>query len=147
MKPTPSNWTRFTSAVYYQDAARAIDWLCEAFGFEVRIKVLDPDGRVRHSELTYGDGLVMVAQESASDQRSYMSSLRSPRSLGERGTQAIMFYVDDADAHCRHASALGAEIVSPPTTTDYGAQYWSDRGYAARDPEGHIWWIAQRLRG
>ena len=79
MKPTPSNWTRFTSAVYYQDAARAIDWLCEAFGFEVRIKVLDPDGRVRHSELTYGDGLVMVAQESASDQRSYMSSLRSPR--------------------------------------------------------------------
>lgn len=113
MKPAPSNWTRFASAVYYQDANRAIEWLCDAFGFEVRLKVMDERGRIRHSELTYGGGLV----------------------------------IDDADAHCAHAAARGADIVAPLTTTDYGAEYWSDRTYGARDPEGHVWWIAQRLRG
>jgi hypothetical protein len=51
MKPTPSGWPRFTSAIVYKDAAAAIDWLCDAFGFEVRIKVegdaaLDPEGHV-----------------------------------------------------------------------------------------------------
>ncbi len=146
MKPTPSNWTRFASAIYYQDAARAIDW-CDAFGFEVRLKVTDQAGRIKHSELTYGDGLVMVAEEHDDDARPYINRLRSPKSLGACGTQAIMFYVDDADAHCEHARARGADIVSPPTTTDYGPEYWSDRSYAARDPEGHVWWIAQRLRG
>jgi uncharacterized glyoxalase superfamily protein PhnB len=33
MKPTPSDWPRMSSSIFYQDAAAAIDWLCEAFGF------------------------------------------------------------------------------------------------------------------
>jgi uncharacterized glyoxalase superfamily protein PhnB len=35
MKPTPSDWPRMSSAVVHQNAAAAIDWLCDAFGFEV----------------------------------------------------------------------------------------------------------------
>lgn len=34
MKPTPSDWPRLSSSLYYQDAGRMIDWLCQAFGFE-----------------------------------------------------------------------------------------------------------------
>jgi uncharacterized glyoxalase superfamily protein PhnB len=33
-----------------------------------------------------------------------------------------------------------------PTTTDHGAEYWTDRSYLAVDPEGHRWWFMQRLR-
>ena len=39
MKPTPKGWPRISSAVFYDDAAAAIDWLCRVFDFEVRLKV------------------------------------------------------------------------------------------------------------
>ena len=62
MKAPPSGWPRIASAVYYEDAAAAIDWLCRAFGFEVRVKIEGEGGSIKHSELTYGDGLIMVAR-------------------------------------------------------------------------------------
>ena len=63
MKDTPGGWPRISSAIYCRDPARMIDWLCDAFGFEVRIKVEGDGGRIEHSELTYGEGLVMVSRE------------------------------------------------------------------------------------
>ncbi|MGH8231782.1 MAG: VOC family protein [Steroidobacteraceae bacterium] len=146
MKPAPSDWPRCSSSVFYQDAAAAIEWLCKAFGFKLRLKVEDRDGRIEHSELVYDGGLVMVAQEDAQASRSWKSVMRSPRSLDGASTQAIMFFVDDVDRHCEQARAHGARIVHEPETHDYGADYWADRSYAALDPEGHIWSIVQRLR-
>src|SRR5437867_12327343 len=61
MKNTPKGWPRISPAVIYHDAAGAIDWLCRAFGFEVRIKVEGDKGRIEHSELVIGDGVIMVA--------------------------------------------------------------------------------------
>jgi uncharacterized glyoxalase superfamily protein PhnB len=66
--------------------------------------------------------------------------------LGSANTQCLMFYVDDAEAHCALARAHGARIVEEPAVHDYGDDYWSDRSYGAIDPEGHLWWITQRLR-
>lgn len=151
MKPAPSDWPRFSSSIFYQDAAAAIDWLCRAFGFEIRLKVEGEGGRIEHSELTYGEGLIMVGQEAGeagqdSRGRKWKSLMRSPRSLGGHCTQSIMFFVDDADAHCAHARAAGATIVEEPATQDYGEEYWADRSYGALDVEGHMWWITQRIR-
>jgi uncharacterized glyoxalase superfamily protein PhnB len=139
MKPTPPGWPRISSAVFYQDAAKAIDWLCDAFGFEVRLKVEGEKGTIEHSELTYGEGLLMVSQ--AGKRPNY----RSPGQAGGN-TQAMMVYVDDVEAHCARARAAGAKIVEEPTVHDYGDEYWSDRGYECVDPEGHHWWFYQRLR-
>ncbi len=61
MKPAPKNWPRISAAVFYDDAAAAIDWLCTTFGFSVRIKVAGEDGAVLHSELEFGGGVIMVA--------------------------------------------------------------------------------------
>jgi uncharacterized glyoxalase superfamily protein PhnB len=146
MKPPPSDWPRLSSAVVYQDAATAIDWLCAAFGFEIRLKIEGSNGRIEHSELTYGEGLIMVAQEALQAERPWKRVLRSPKSLNGDTTQSIMMFVDDAEAHCAHARAHGARIVEEPATHDYGADYWADRSYGAVDPEGHLWWITQRLR-
>jgi uncharacterized glyoxalase superfamily protein PhnB len=146
VKPSPSDWPRFTSAVFYQDAVAAIDWLCNAFGFEVRLKVEGEGGRIEHSELTYGEGVIMVGQEDTNSARSLKRVMRSPKSLGGMVTQSIMFYVDDADAHCQHARAHGARIIDEPATHDYGEDYWADRSSGALDPEGHMWWITQRVR-
>ena len=146
MKPAPSDWPRFSSAVFYQDAAAAITWLCEAFGFEVRLKIEGEGGRIEHSELAYGEGVVMVAQESPAAARVWKRTMRSPKSLQGAATQNIMFYVDDVDAHCARARAAGAVIVEAPETHDYGPDYWTDRSYGALDPEGHLWWVTQRIR-
>src|SRR3984957_14257355 len=103
MKPTPSGWPRMSSAVVCQDAAAAIDWLCDAFGFEIRLKVEGDGGRIEHSELTYGEGLIMVGQESPQSERLWKRAMRSPKSLQGSATQSLMFFVDDAQAHCEHA--------------------------------------------
>jgi len=147
MKPPPRDWPRLSSSVFYQDAQAAIDWLCRAFGFAVRLKVEGEGGRVEHSELTYGEGLVMVGQEGGSSaERPWKARMRSPRSVDGANTQCLMLFVDDADAHCAHARQHGAQIVEEPATHDYGDDYWTDRSYGALDPEGHLWWITQRVR-
>lgn len=144
MKPTPPGWPRIASAVYYDDPRQAIDWLARAFGFEVRIKVEGPDGRIEHSELVFGEGVVMVgASRKDNPEWAYR---RSPRAIGGANTQNMMVYVDDVEAHCRRAREAGARIVAEPKTVDYGEEYWTDRGYEAEDIEGHRWWFYQRLR-
>jgi uncharacterized glyoxalase superfamily protein PhnB len=145
MKPTPTGWPRIASSLYYEDAAGAIDWLCKAFGFEVRLKVDGDDGAIVHSELVFGEGLIMVASAKRDD-RADRAFCRSPRAIGGGNTQNMMVYVDDVEAHCRRARQAGAKIVMEPKTTDYGEDYWTDRGYEAEDPEGHHWWFYQRLR-
>jgi uncharacterized glyoxalase superfamily protein PhnB len=142
MKPTPPDWPRISSALYYENAARAIDWLCSAFGFEVRLKVEGEGGRIEHSELSYGEGLIMAGEAS----KKTFPYRRSPKSAGGINTQNMMVYVDDVDAHCKRSREAGARIVAEPENHDYGGDYWLDRGYECEDLEGHHWWFYQRLR-
>jgi uncharacterized glyoxalase superfamily protein PhnB len=145
MKPTPPGWPRISSAVHYDDPAGAIDWLCRAFGFECRLKIETGDGGIAHSELVLGGGVIMVGG-GKNDPRPERVHRRSPRAVGGVNTQSMMVYVDDVEAHCKRAREAGGTIVSEPTTTDYGEDYWTDRGYEVEDPEGHHWWFYQRLR-
>jgi uncharacterized glyoxalase superfamily protein PhnB len=140
--PTPSNWPRISSALYYDDARAAIDWLCRAFGFSVRLLIDGEGGGVEHSELLYGEGLIMVGQPKP---EKFPQAL-SPSRVGGANTQSMMVYVDDVEAHCARARAAGAVIVKEPSTVDYGEEYWMDRGYECRDIGGHHWWFYQRLR-
>ena len=108
----------------YRDARAAIEWLEEAFGFR-RHQVADgPDGSVVHAELTYGDGIVMLASEREDGGR-----------FGHHAGQSWLYVVvEDADAHYERAKAAGAEIAAEPTDQVYGS-----RDYSARDPEGNLW--------
>jgi uncharacterized glyoxalase superfamily protein PhnB len=146
MKKPPEGWPRISSALFYDNAAAAIDWLCKAFGFEVRLKIEGEGGRIEHSELTFGEGLIMVGEAGGKASRPKQLPTQSPRSLGGVNTQALCVCVDDADAHCARARAAGAVIVDEPTNSDYGDDYWEDRTYRAEDLEGHQWWFMQRMR-
>src|SRR5262245_45911689 len=103
MKKTPPGWPRISSSLYYQDPAKAIDWLCRAFGFEVRLKVEGDDGGIVHSELVYGEGLIMV-----SGMKPRFPHAKSPRDVGGANTQNMMIYVDDLEAHIERARKHGA---------------------------------------
>jgi uncharacterized glyoxalase superfamily protein PhnB len=144
MKPTPPGWPRISAAVYYEDAAAAIDWLCRAFDFEVRLKIEGEGGRIEHSELTYGGGVVMVGDLARGQAK--FPYRRAPGQVDGANTQNMMVYVDDVDAHCERAREAGARIVSEPVDVDYGEAYWKDRGYECEDIGGHHWWFYQRLR-
>ena len=139
MRNPPEGWPRISSALFYEDAAKAIEWLGRAFGFETRLKVEGDDGGIVHSELVFGEGVVMVASVSRGPRRA------SPRSLDGANTQSLFVYVDDVEAHCARARGAGAKILSEPKTTDYGEEWWVDRGYEAEDLEGHRWYFAQRM--
>ena len=119
----------------YDDAPAAIEWLCRAFGFTKRLVVPGPDGRVEHSELSLGTGVVMVSSPKPSDRRI------SPKTL-PGVAQALSVFVPDPDAHHERAVVEGARIVRPLRTEDYGA-----RGYMALDPEGHQWYFGNYRPG
>jgi uncharacterized glyoxalase superfamily protein PhnB len=145
MKPTPAGWPRISSALFYEDARAAIDFLCRAFGFEVRLLVEGDAGEVAHSELVFGDGLIMVGSAVGAKAEKFPHR-RSPSQLGGANTQSVMVYVDDLDAHIKRARDAGAKVTYEPETHDYGGDYWVDRSYEAEDIGGHRWWFCQRLQ-
>jgi uncharacterized glyoxalase superfamily protein PhnB len=147
MKDTPHGWPRISPSLCYDDASEAIDWLCRVFGFEVRLKVEGDAGQIVHSELVYGDGVVMVGSIGKDSHRPDATWRRSPREVGGANTQSLMVFVDDVEAHCANTRAGGAKIVSDPKTSDYGEDYWTDRSYEVEDLGGHHWWFVQRLSG
>lgn len=119
-----------SSAVTYADPNTAFRWLEAAFGFEPLLVILDENDQIAHSEMTFGSGLIMVGSE-------WSENHRSPKNLSGKNTQSVHVQLaagEDIDAHCAHARQSGAEILQEP-----GDQFYGDRTYRARDPEGHIW--------
>jgi uncharacterized glyoxalase superfamily protein PhnB len=119
-----------SSAISYVDPKAAYRWLEAAFGFEPAMVLLDADGNLAHSEMRYGESAVMVGTE-------WDDHHKSPRSVSGKNTQSVHVQLaedDDIDAHCAQARKAGAEIIQEPET-----QFYGDRSYRARDPEGHIW--------
>ena len=111
----------------YNDARGAIRWLCAAFGFVEVFSVPESGPIVRHAQLKFGTTIIMLGSVRPDD------GMTSPQTLGA-ATQALCLYVPDLDAHFERARSAGAEITSPPKSTDFGS-----REYHARDVEGHLW--------
>ena len=115
----------------YDDAAAAIAWLCEAFGFEKHLVVPGEDGTIAHAQLVFGNGMVMLGSARTGE---FDELQKPPSALGGAVSQSPYIIVDDADKHYARAVAAGAEIVIEIKDEDYGG-----RGYSCRDPEGHVW--------
>ena len=119
-----------SSALCYQDPKAAYRWLEDAFGFEPFFVILDADGNLAHSEMIYGESIIMIGNEWSSDHK-------SPKGTGGKNTQTVHVQLavgEDIDAHCQQARGAGADILQEPET-----QFYGDRAYRAKDPEGHIW--------
>jgi uncharacterized glyoxalase superfamily protein PhnB len=103
----------------YTDVSEAARWLCDAFGFRVRLRIAD-----HRVQLVFEDGAVVVTDGG-----------------GDRdGADSVMVRVEDVDAHHERAAAAGARIVSPPTDYLYG-----ERQYTAEDLGGHRWTFSQSI--
>ncbi len=122
------------SAVFYQDPKAALAWLEKAFGFELSMLLEDAEGNVAHSQMDFGDSYVMIGQEWSADHK-------SPKSVGGKNTQTVHIQIDtDLDEHFARAKAAGAVIDAEPEM-----QFYGDKTYRCRDPEGHIWTVSQTV--
>ncbi|HRD29251.1 MAG TPA: VOC family protein [Caulobacter sp.] len=127
-----------SSALVYRDPMAALKWLEKAFGFETTLLIEDADGNLAHSQMAWGDSLVMVGNE-------WTDEHRSPASIGGLMTQTVHIQLADGqgtvDEHCARARKAGAEIIVEPET-----QFYGDRTYRCKDPEGHIWTVSQTVQ-
>jgi len=119
--------------LHYRDAPAAIEWLCQALGFEKRAVYEDGQGGIAHAQLTFGNGLIMLSSVRDND---WGKRMVVPAETQGRVTQCCCLVAADPDAHYAQAIAAGAEIIDPLVAQDYGG-----KGYSCRDPEGYIWWI------
>lgn len=135
---------RIVPMIAYEDAAAAIEWLSEAFGFTERVahRYTDENGVVGHAELELGGEIVMLATPN----RDYQSP-RHHRQECEPANRwldnpwvvnGVLVTVDDLDAHHARAVSAGATVIRPVEEGPAG------RLYTAEDLEGHRWMFQQR---
>jgi uncharacterized glyoxalase superfamily protein PhnB len=118
--------------LYYADADAAIEFLQDAFGFELVSAFRNPkNGRVLTSTLQTGRGRIMVGP--------------GMEPFGTRGpadadsvSSMLYVYVDDVDAHYARAKAKGAQIRAEPHE-----HFGGNRQYTASDPGGQRWTFAK----
>ena len=109
----------------YPNIGEATDWLCQAFGFTLRLKIGD-----HRAQLNAGDGAVVLTELHAA----------SPNDASIDVAHSVMVRVEDAQRHHERARSRGARIVRPPTDYPYG-----ERQYTAQDPGGHYWTFSQSI--
>ena len=114
----------------YEDVAKAIGWLCEAFGFSERLRAARPDGPITHAQLSIAEGAVMLGASGA--------EFRPPRT--DEVNQYVLVHVEDVDQHFEQAKQFGARIVQPPADMPFG-----ERVYTAEDLAGHRWTFSQSI--
>jgi uncharacterized glyoxalase superfamily protein PhnB len=136
---------RIFAMIAYADAAAAIDWLCDAFGFSERpgSRYTNDDGTIGHAELELQVDVVMIATPTPA----YEGPARHRETCAAAAAwldnpwvvDGVLVHVDDVRAHHARAVAAGARVIRP--LADSGP----DRTllYTAEDPEGHRWMFSQ----
>jgi len=108
----------------YPDVNQAAAWLCDAFGFSVRLRI--GNHRV---QLNVGEGAVIVREMRPNE-------VNAALGMG----YSVTVRVEDADAHCDRARNHGARIIQEPLTYPYG-----ERQYNANDFAGYLWTFSQSV--
>lgn len=117
-----------TPELVYDDVDKAIDWLCQTFGFA---ELWRAGGH--RARLSLGNGVVIIADADPQYGRT------APKK-GQPHSHAVMVKVDDVDAHHERARQNGSVILSPPTDYPYG-----ERQYSVEDFAGHRWTFTQAI--
>jgi PhnB protein len=133
VKPIPDGYHNVTPYLVIKGAAAAIDFYKQALGAVEVMRMPQPDGRVGHAELKFGDSFVMLADEFPE------MNVVGPKTLGNTSV-ALLLYVDDVDKAVERAVSLGATIKKP-----IADQFYGDRTGTIEDPFGHKWTLAVHL--
>ena len=129
VKAIPDGYHSVTPYLIVDDAAGAIAFYQDVFSAGERMRMPGKDGRIAHAEITIGDSVIMLADESAE-----INAL-SPRTVGGSPV-TIALYIENVDDIVKKAVAAGAKLERPPAD-----QFYGDRTAGIVDPFGHRWYI------
>jgi PhnB protein len=129
-KPIPEGYHNVTPYLIVRGAAAAIDFYKQVFGAVEVMRMPQPDGRIGHAEIKFGDSYVMLADEHPE------MKIVGPKTLGNSSV-GLLLYVDDVDKTVERALALGSTVIKP-----VGDQFYGDRTGTIEDPFGHKWTVA-----
>jgi uncharacterized glyoxalase superfamily protein PhnB len=138
---------RIVPMIAYEDAAAAIDWLTQAFGFREREgeRYTSDDGTVTHAELERDGAVVMLATPNADYQspKHHRETCEAARRWQDNPwvIDGLFVAVDDVDSHHAQAVAAGATVIR---ALDDSAEAGM-RLYTAEDLEGHRWMFGQQV--
>ena len=133
VNPIPDGYPRVTPYLCIDGAGAAIDFYSKVFGATERMRMPDPEGRIGHAELQFGDSLIMLADEYPE------MGIRGPKAVG--GTPVtISVYVEDVDGVFDRAVELGAKALRQVED-----QFYGDRSGQFEDPFGHRWSVATHV--
>jgi uncharacterized glyoxalase superfamily protein PhnB len=118
----------------YRNALAMIDWLSTVFGFEKQVVYARPDGVVKHSQLSFGNGMIMVGSVDNGTPGSNL--LKQPDEIGGAETQSPYLVVADIDAIYASAKTAGAKMVKDLEEKEHGG-----KAFSCTDPEGHLWHV------
>ena len=125
-----ANRSRPTSVVVpvlgYEDVDEAARWMCDVFGFTVRLRIGSHRVQLLVNNGLGGEGAVVVTERGEQEPA--------------KGSHSMLVQVADAQSHYEHVLACGAEIVNPPTDYFYG-----ERQYTVVDLGGHRWTFSQSI--
>lgn len=133
VNPIPDDYPRATPYLCCKNAASAIEFYKNVFGATERMRLAQPDGVIGHAELTFGDSVIMLADEFPE------IDVLSPQTLGGSPV-TILLYVENVDAVVEKAVAAGSKLTRPVEN-----QFYGDRSGKLIDPFGHTWMIATRI--
>jgi uncharacterized glyoxalase superfamily protein PhnB len=119
----------------YDDVPRAVEWLCDVFGFTERLRA-----GTSHAQLIHGQGGIMLGQSRTGQGFASPDTAHFRQPRPNEVTTVISVHVDDVDRHYEHALSRGARILQPPVTHVYG-----ERQYTAEDYAGYRWTFSQTV--
>ena len=120
----------------YKNAEKAIEWLCNAFGFTEHLVVRGENGVIVHAELTLDKVMIMLGSAEHNNESEFSKYLKHPADMGSCETQTPYIIIEDSylDEHFAKAKSCGAKIIIELRAEDYGG-----RNYSCADLEGHLW--------
>ncbi len=116
--------------------ARAIDWYVEVLGaVELGERYVDPDGRIGHAEVVFGDTTLMLSDEYPA------YGTVAPPADNTAATFALQLHVVDADATVAKAASAGATVQRPVDEEVAGYRIGT-----IMDPFGIRWMVSTKVR-
>ncbi len=134
-KGIPEGFTTLTAHLVVEGAADAMDFYKRAFGAEELGRAPMPDGRkLMHGLMRLGDSMLMLVDAFEE------FGARGPKAFGGSPV-TLHVYVEDADAAFQRALDAGCTVAMP-----LADMFWGDRYGKVRDPFGHEWSIATKIK-
>lgn len=121
----PREYKTINVYLLVSDAEKALKFYNMAFGAEVTMKLVDPEGIIVHAEMRIEDTIIMLSQDASFT-----------------GTSGIMLqlYTGDVEKVFESALLAGAKEIEPIKN-----QFYGDRAGKIQDPFGHQWKLATRV--